>query len=187
MVDGAPLTPEQQQALEDARERAASFMGAAKVAAFNGWTFAFFAAVSILSGLFNLPAFLVGVGLAAVAWNELQGRRRILDQDPGGFELLWKNQLALMAIIVVYCVWAMYRSRSAPDPSIQELDEIFGAGSSELFQSIVTTMYGAVIAGTVIYQGLMARYYHARITRLKEYLEVTPAWVVELQRSLRES
>jgi hypothetical protein len=185
-VDGSPLTPEQQQDLAEAQERASSFAGAAKVAAFNGWTFAFFAAVSILSGLFSLPAFLVGVGLGLVAWNELQGRRRVLDHDPGGFELLWKNQLALMAIIVVYCAWAMYRSRVAPDPSIQELDEVLGAGTSELFQSIVTTMYGAVIAGTVVYQGFMARYYHARIARMKEYLEATPGWVVELQRSLRE-
>jgi hypothetical protein len=90
-------------------------LGAAKVAAFNGWTLAVFAAVSILFGLFSLTGFLVGVGLAVVARNELLGRRRILAYDPGGFTLLWRNQVGLMALIVVYCAWSMYRTTAAPE------------------------------------------------------------------------
>lgn len=185
-MDGAPLTPEQKHALDEARERAASFMGAAKVAAFNGWTFAFFAVLSILFGLFSLSGLLVGIGLGVVARNELVGRSRVLDHRPEGFELLWKNQLALMAIIVAYCAWQMYRARTSPDPSIQELDEVLGEGSSELFQSLVTGAYGAVIVGTAIYQGFMARYYFVRIERLSAYVEATPDWVLELQRAMRE-
>ena len=60
--DASPLSPEQRLELRDAKARADSFGGAAKVAAFNGWTIGVFAAVSLLSGFFSLTGFLVGVG-----------------------------------------------------------------------------------------------------------------------------
>jgi len=182
--DGAPFTPEQRQELEDAKARAGSFMGAARVASFNGWTFGFFAVVSILSGLTSIPVLLVGVGLAVVARNEFVGRTRILAYDPSAFELLWKNQVALMAIIVAYCLWAMTRSRLVSDPSMQELNELMGDDFDELVRSLVTVAYIAVIGLTVIFQGLNARYYHVRIARLKAYLAETPQWVVDVQRSV---
>lgn len=184
--DGAPspFTPEQRQELADAKERAASFMGAARVASFNGWTFGFFAVLSILTGIGSLPVLLVGVGLAVVAWNEFRGRRGILAYDPSAFELLWKNQLGLMAIIVAYCLWAMTHSALATDPSMQELNELMGEGFDELVQSLVTVAYVAVIVATVIFQGWNARYYRVRVARLQEYLEETPQWVVDVQRSV---
>ena len=183
--DGSPFTPEQQQELEDAKERAASFMGAARVASFNGWTFGFFAVISIVTGLSSLPVLLVGVGLAVVARNELAGRKRILAYDPSAFELLWKNQVALMAIIVAYCLWAMTRSSLVSDPSMQELNELMGDGFDEALQSLVTVAYVAVIGLTVIFQGLNARYYHVRIARLEAYLAETPQWVVDVQRAVQ--
>jgi len=184
-MDGQPLTPEQQQALEDAEERASTFIGAARVAAFNGWTFGFFAAVSILFGLFNLPGLLVGIGLAVVARNELVGQKGILSYDPGALELLWKNQIGLMILIVVYCLWAMYRSRVSPDPALAELDEVLGPGTGDLFQQITAAAYGVVIAATVVYQGLNARYYHLRIERMKDFLARTPEWVIQVRRSVK--
>ena len=103
----SPLTSEQLQELQDAKESAGSFLGAAKVAAFNGWTIGFFAGVSILSGLFSLTGFVVGVGLAVVTRNEFVGRGRLRRLDPSGLELLWRNQVGFMALIIVYCVWSM--------------------------------------------------------------------------------
>ena len=51
-----PLTQEQMQAITAARQRARKVRRASGVAAFSGWTLAFFAAVSILSGIFSLRA-----------------------------------------------------------------------------------------------------------------------------------
>lgn len=179
----SPLTPEQEQQLRDAKERTGSFVGAARVAAFNGWTIGFFAAVSILFGLFSPIGLIVGVGLAVVARNELVGRRRIRELDAGGLELLWRNQIGLMALIILYCIWSMYRAVSAPDPQIAEMSEILGEDAGDLIRSLTLTLYGAVIAATAIFQGLNARYYFVRVARMREYLRLTPAWVVELQRS----
>lgn len=183
-MEALSLTAEQKQALEDAKARATQFAGAARVAAFNGWTFGFFAVVSILFGLFSLPGMLVGVGLAVVTRNEFAGRKRVLAFDAAGFELLWRNQVGLMTLIVAYCVWSMYRAVSFPDPALAELNELLGEGMDELMQSLTLGLYATVIVATVIFQGLNARYYFVRIARLQEYLRETPDWVLDVQRSV---
>jgi multisubunit Na+/H+ antiporter MnhE subunit len=183
-LNGPSLTPEQKQAIGDAKAREASFAGAAKVAAFNGWTFGFFAAISILFGLFSIPGFLVGVGLAAVTRNEFVGRKRLLAYDPEGLELLWRNQIGLMALIVAYCAWSLYRAVAFPDPGLADMTEIIGQEGVALMQELTAGAYVAVIVLTVLFQGLNARYYFVRIARLREYLRDTPSWVLDLQRSL---
>ena len=117
------LTPELELELRDAKERAGSFLGAAKVAAFNGWSVGFFAVVSILFGLFSLTSFLVGVGLAFVARNEFIGRARLRSLDQSGLELLWRNQLGFMALIIAYMFveHLPYRCRAHP-PNIGGLN-----------------------------------------------------------------
>ena len=146
------LTPELEQELHDAKERAGSFLGAAKVAAFNGWSVGFFAVVSILFGLFSLTSFLVGVGLAFVARNEFIGRARLRSLDPSGLELLWRNQLGFMALIIAYCVWSIYRTVAAPDPqTMADFTELLGEGVEDLIRSLTLTLYALVIAATGIF------------------------------------
>jgi hypothetical protein len=180
----SPLTPEQQRELHEAKERAASFLGAAKVAAFNGWSIGFFAGVSILFGIFSLTGLLVGIGLAVVARNEFVGGSRIRALDASGLELLWRNQVGLMALILAYCLWSMYRASAAPDQGMAELTEVLGGDTGQLITSLTLTLYGAVIVATGIFQGLNARYYFVRIARMREYLHLTPEWVLDVQRSL---
>jgi len=178
------LTPELELELRDAKERAGSFLGAAKVAAFNGWSVGFFAVVSILFGLFSLTSFLVGVGLAFVARNEFVGRARLRQLDPSGLELLWRNQLGLLALIIAYCVWSIYRTVAAPDPQIlADLPELLGEGVEDLIRSLTLTLYALVIAATGIFQGLTARYYFVRVSMIRGYVRDTPQWVLDLQRA----
>ena len=179
----SPLTPQQQQELSDAKDRAGSFLGAAKIAAFNGWSVGFFAVVSILFGLFSLTSLLIGLGLAVVARNEFVGRGRLRRLDPSGLELLWRNQLGFMTLIIVYCAWSMYRAVAVPDPEMTELTDLLGEGTGELLQSLTLTVYATVIVATGIFQGLNARYYFQRVARIRDYLRDTPPWVLDLQRS----
>ncbi len=179
----SPLTLEQQQELQSARERAGTFLRASHVASVNGWTIGFFAAASILFGLFSLSGLLVGLGLAVVARNEFVGRRRLLALELGSLELLWRNQVGLMALVVAYCVWSMVRAVAQPDPELIELTELLGTGTTDLVRSLSLTMYSLVIAVTIVVQGLNARYYFVRVARLQEYLRETPGWVLDLQRA----
>ena len=184
MTDAAsPLTPEQQQELSTAKEGAASFMGAANVAGFNGWTIGFFAVVSILFGIFSLSGFVVGVGLAVVTRNEFVGRTRIRGLDLGGLELLWRNQVGFLALIIGYCFWSMYATVAFPDAQMTEVMDLLGEGMGEMVQQLTLIVYGAVIVATAIFQGLNARYYFIRVARMRDYLRDTPEWVIDLQRS----
>lgn len=185
MTAPPPLTPEQQKALQRAGERAGAFAGAARVAAFNGWSIGFFAAVTVLFGIFNLTALVLGVAMAVVARNELKGRARTLASDPAGPDLLWRNQIGFMALIIAYCLWSMYQMTSRPDPQMAELTELLGGDLDELVRSLTLTVYGAVIAATVLFQGLNARYYFRRVALIEEYLSDTPDWVLELQESAK--
>jgi hypothetical protein len=178
----SPLSPEQQQELRTAKTSARSFLGASKVATFNGWTIGFFAFVSILSGIFDLSGLLVGLGLALVARNEFVGRRRLRALDPSGLVLLWRNQVGLMLLIIVYCAWSIYSVLANPNPELVALLELVGEGADELFKSLTTMVYKAVIGATIICQGLNARYYYVRVARIRDYLQRTPRWVLDLQR-----
>lgn len=179
----SPLSPEQQQQLAEARDRSGEFLGAAKVAAFNAWTFAFCAGASLLFGLFSLTSLVMGVGLAVVARNEFVGRRRLRAFDPEALELLWRNQVGLMALIIGYCIWSMVRTVGAPDPQMAELTELLGEGTAELVESLTLTVYAVVIGATVIFQGLNARYYFVRVVKARDYVKETPAWVLDVQRA----
>lgn len=179
----SPLTPERQAELRDAKERAGSFLGAARVAAFNGWSIGVFAVLSILFGLFSLTGLAVGAGLALVARNEFVGRGRLRSFDLSGLELLWRNQIGLMTLIIAYCVWSMYRTVAAPDPEMAQLTDLLGGETGDVVQSLTLTMYAAVIVVTGIFQGLNARYYFVRVDRLRDYVRETPQWVLDLQRS----
>ena len=114
MSEAHPLTSDQRQALEQAAERAKTFTGAAKVAAFNGWSIGFFAAVTLLFDIFSLTALVLGVGMAVVARNEFKSRARTLTPNPPDPELLWRNQVRFMALIILYCRWSMYVTTARP-------------------------------------------------------------------------
>jgi hypothetical protein len=123
------------------------------------------------------------VGLAVVARNEFVGRTKLRSLDPSGLELLWRNQLGFMALIMVYCVWSLYRAAARPASEIAELVLLLGNGAGDLVRSLTLFLYGAVIVATAIFQGLNARYYHVRVGRVRDYLRETPQWVVDQQRS----
>jgi hypothetical protein len=50
--------------------------------------------------------------------------------------------------------------------------------------NISLALYGGVIGGTVLVQGLTAAYYFSRTHIIEEFLEVTPKWVVDFRRTI---
>ncbi len=123
------------------------------------------------------------MGQDIVARNEFVGRRRLRSLDPSGLELLWRNQVGFMGLIVAYCLWSMYVAVAVPDPEMTQLTDLLGEGTEELIQSLTVIVYVAVIVATAIFQGLNARYYFVRVERMRDYVRDTPQWVLDLQRS----
>jgi hypothetical protein len=182
-----PLSPEHRHELSLASERAQSIRKAAHVATFNAWVTGIIAAMSAPFALMSLTGLLVTAGLALVAYNEFRGRKRLLAFDPSAATLLGWNQLGLLAMIVVYCLWMMYSGLKG----FSDLDAALGStlGSTDelnnLYRLIVISLYGSVIVLSVLFQGLNALYYFTRRRRIEEYVHQTPPWVLEVQRATR--
>jgi hypothetical protein len=182
-----PLSPEHQQSLLDANHRAQKILQAAKVATFNGWTTGFFAALSLIGGLFSITSLCLGVGLSVVARNEFRGRNLLRRFDPRGPRLLGWNQVGFIGLLIAYSLWSIYTSLTGANPYDEyiaqnpELASMLGS-FSHLNDTITLAVYGGVIVLSVIFQGLNAIYYFKRGKLLREYLSLTPAWIVDLQR-----
>lgn len=172
-----PLTADQQQALADARQRAARILSAARVATFNGWTLGIFAVLSLLFALGSVTALVMGLGLGAIAWNEFHGRDGLRAFDPAAPKRLALNQLALLGLITGYALLSMYHALTAPIPDLNEIEEMVGP-VGDLVQQVMVAVYAVLIVATGVVQGLMARYYGRRTALIAEFREKTPAWVV---------
>ena len=183
-----PLTPEQRHELALANERK-KIRKAATVAAFNGWATGIFAALSAPFAVFSVSGFLITVGLSAVAYNEFRGRKRLLRFDPTSTVLLGWNQIGLMTLIIVYCLWMIFTSLSGAGPFAAEIaknPELADAASTlsqfdSLYKELAVAIYGAVIVLTALFQGLNSLYYFSRRKFVTAYVQETPRWVLDLQ------
>jgi hypothetical protein len=181
-----PLSVEHQQQLADAHRRAGKVIAASKVAAFNGWTAAVFAALTLPFALFGPSALLISAGLGVIAYNELRGRKLLRRFDLRGPRLLGFNQLGLLGMIIIYGVWRIWAGLTGPNPyeehiaATPELESMLGP-VAELHVTLTLLVYVSVIVFSIIFQGLTAWYYFSRLGHIRAYRAQTPAWIVQLQ------
>jgi hypothetical protein len=184
-----PLSATHLQELADARYRAKSICKAARVAAFNGWTTAAIAALSVPFVLYDPSSLVLTVGLSIIAYNEFRGRKRLLKFDPTAATLLGWNQLGLLAMIVVYCLWSLYSNlgdsgaMSSELKGYADLDSVLGSagGFEGLYKSVTYGLYGSVIGLSTLFQGGNALYYFTRRRHIEDFVAETPEWVREVQ------
>ncbi len=189
-----PLSAEHLLQIKQADLRARKLRKAGGVAMFNGVTFAIFAAgsglfalVNLLFGEFDAASVVMAAGLGVVASNEFKGRRLIRSFDRRAPKFLGWNQLGLMALLVGYGAWMIANAYFGPDPYADQIAKEpaladWLAPISAMRMAFTLAIYGGLIAGTLIFQGLNARYYFTRAEHLAAYLDETPDWVVDLQR-----
>jgi hypothetical protein len=185
------LAAEHHHELALANERSKKIRKAAGVAAFNGWMTGIFAVTSAPFAPFSIAGFLVTVGLGIVAYNEFQGRKRLLRFDDSAPQLLGWNQVGFLTMIVVYCLWMMFAGLTSEGPFAAEiaanpelaqvLDSVDGLDA--IYKLIVLAVYGSVIVLSVIFQGWNALYYFSRRKHVEDYVRETPAWVIDVQRA----
>ena len=186
-----PLSVSHRRELAAARDRAKTIRKAARVAAFNGWTTA---AAAIFSAMFlvfdrSATSIAITVGLSVIAYNEFRGRKRLLNFDPSAATMLGWNQLGLLAMIIVYCLWMLSGSSadaasalSSQMESNTERELLSMAGDLEgLYKTATLAMYGGVIALSVLFQGGNALYYFTRRRHVEEFIAETPQWVRDVQ------
>jgi hypothetical protein len=181
------LAPEQLQAIAEAREKGRKITRATGIATFSGWTMAVFAFITLLSGLFSIVAFILGIGLAVVAWVELRGAKRMRQLDDTAPRLLGFNQIGLAVIVSLYCAWGIWQAVAGPSPYDAYLAQ--GGATAEMMgqiddlnRAITSLFYAALLCASVIAQGCTALYYFSRRRLMVTYLNDTPDWVVETLR-----
>ncbi len=178
----SPLTPEDVAQLAAAIERTGKLTKASKMAAVNGWALAISAGLTAPFAPFSGVAFILLFALALLAWNEFRGRKMLDRFEEAGPDLLWKNQVGLMAVVVAYCLWGIRTAVAGPvNPSLAQLEE-FVPDITELVSQAAAGFYALIIVVTVLLQGVMARFYHNRIALVRDYLAETPEWVVDVVR-----
>lgn len=187
-ADG-PLTRDQLRELSDAKQSAKKIRNAARVASFNGWSLGIGAALSAPFALFSLVGLLLTVGLAVVSFNEFRGRNRLLQFDPAAAKMLGWNQLALLAMIVVYCLWMLYAGLTGESSFVAQMEaqpELQAALGSmdemgDLYNRLVVILYSSIMAVSVVFQGVNALYYFSRRKYIQAYVRDTPEWVRDVQ------
>jgi hypothetical protein len=186
-----PLSVAHRRELTAARDRAKTIRKAARIAAFNGWTTAAAAALSAMFLVFDRSALAIAItlGLTTVAYNEFKGRKRLLNFEPSGATLLGWNQLALLAMVVVYCLWSLKGSlgdsgaMATELKGYAELDSVLGSsgGFAELYKTMAYAVYGGAIVLSVVFQGGNAFYYFTRRRHVEDFVAETPQWVRDVQ------
>jgi hypothetical protein len=142
--------------------------------------------------LWSWVGLFITVGISVVGVVGLVGWDRMQDANPSAARLLGLNQLALMALIVLYCVIQMLTfspTELTGSATIQnQLAELRNAGMdtgsldflSQSGPTLVRGFYGLVIILSVLVQGGMAMYYFSRRRHLESYRDDAPEWVRRL-------
>ncbi len=186
-VVGLALTPEQLGAIGLARHQGRKIGRAASVATFSGWSMACFAGLTLLSGLFSLPALLLGIGMSVIAYIELRGARRLRRFDLGAPRQLGLNQIALGVLLFGYGLWGLLNALFGPSPYEQylaaggQMAEVI-APIEHLNRAIGVLFYALVILCGVFAPAGAAVYYFSRRRHLVAYLKNTPQWVIDTLR-----
>lgn len=193
-----PLSPEHIVQLRQAHRRAKKLHRARRAASFNGWVTLVLGITALPFGLGDSITLALAVALIAVGYHELALRPRLSQLERAAPWSLAMNQLVLAAIIIAYASWKLVTglqhvdagpaSALASDPAIAgdpQLAELAGLSDTmeRLTRMVNLGVYGGLIVGTVLVQGLTARYYHSRRKHMDRFLAETPGWIINLHRA----
>lgn len=183
----SPLTPEQLEAVRIANERARKIRRTATIARTDGGITAFFAICCLLTPCLGWENIVLGIAFGAIAFNAFRGARRLSRFDPEAPAILVLNQAFLAMAIIAYALFELlWHMLGKPDPEMaQMLGELGQAGISSsdvdhLTHLLYGLLYGGLIVGTILAQGITALYYRARSKNLDQFLKETPRWVIDV-------
>ncbi len=179
------LTAEQIYAIEAARGRMKKIRRAVAVARFDAYSLAFFAVVTLLFGYSSPSAIFVGLGLGAVAFVELRATPMLLQLEPRAAVILGWNQVALMAVLILYSLWNLLVPPVAPpmDADTKEALKSVGMDITDMVSQANHLFYTVLIALSVAFQGYSAIFHFRRKKLIEEYLIETPDWISHMQRT----
>ena len=182
----APLAAEQVEQIAAARKAYKPVKRAISVASFDAWTIALFAAGSLACGFGSASGIFIGVAMGAIAAVEFYGLSRLRRLDVRAPKLLALNQLAFAAMLIAYGAWSLYLAATNPNPlgaaASPEMDQVLGDYSG-MMRTLNAAIYGGVIVVAIVVQGGTALFYFSRGNKVREYVQNTPNWILQMQQA----
>jgi hypothetical protein len=183
-----PLSAEQIQQITDARAGAKKITFAAGVATFSGWALICFATLTLLFGIFDVVALLLGAGLMMVGLVELRSAKRLRTFELVAPKHLAVNQLALCVMLCLYAGYGIYAALTGPGVYDQQIAANPGFRDTlepiaRLHTVVAVAFYACLAGGSMLMQGLTALYYWTRRKHIVRYIERTPDWLVQAVRA----
>ena len=129
-----------------------------------------FAAIAAMSR--NAPPTIAGIIAAGLGLLEMRGSDRLQNGDPRGIDAMITAQLGLLVTVFLYAGWMLVNFDPAafiaqiPAPMITDLEqqlELAGYSPEDLpviYKGLNTIVYLLVSALTLVFQGMMVRFYH---------------------------
>jgi hypothetical protein len=134
--------------------------------------------VLIIASIFSLFAAMmgdmggamIGVTVAGAGALELQGCHLLREGEPRGVRWLITSQLALMSVILIYCLLRLlnFQPELVEQAITPQMREVFTEAGyttemiKKLIEKIYYLTYSLVGIITIIYQGMMVRHYYLR-------------------------
>jgi len=178
-----PLSDQDKDLLAFAAELHRPLARAAKVAHGNGGWLMLFGGIGILLGFMgpDWTSLLLGAAVAAVGFLERRAAERLRRADPDAPQLLARNELVLMVVLVGFGVLLLTLLRS----SGEDLEKAVGGSMPGIdLKDISNAMTNAVGATTIavalLYQGGMARYFLKKRRDVERFLAEVPEWAREV-------
>lgn len=117
------------------------------------------------------------------------GEQRIRRLDPDVFTALYRNELLLGAMFVVISAWWVLAIALGWDKDIVAIGKALnnlGIAARQMMpwvKLMLYAAYGSVGVSGIVWQGYLVWYYRRRHRQLLEYIQETPKWILDLQRS----
>ncbi|MCG8508395.1 MAG: hypothetical protein MI741_04125 [Rhodospirillales bacterium] len=180
----SPLTQQQQQQFAAASKAGRKLSGAARMAAFNGYSMLVAAALCAPLVFMDLTNGVVACVLGVLGYIEVRGGKRLKRLDATAARTLAWNQVALLGAILMYCAWRIYAAYTTPG-LVDQYPELaqMGMEIDQLQRMFTWMLYGTVAIAGAIYQGVCAWLYLRAGRRIQSYLTQTPRWIIQLQRA----
>jgi hypothetical protein len=184
------LTVAQYEAISRANHLYKPIRRAMGIASFNAYGAAFMAILAIPFAPFSITAAIAMFVLAAVACIETRGRLLLQRLNPAATKWLGWNQAFFLAMIALYCAFAIVQAMLNPvdltqtqgfnqlPQNVQDMITEF----NDLYAVLVFAIYGVIAGLSALYLGLICLYYFTRRKHILRFIEESPAWVVALYR-----
>jgi hypothetical protein len=181
-------SPQHIEQIAAARKRGKAIKRCASTASFSAWTMAIFGACTLLGSIGSWFGMALGAGMCVLSHFEFKGAREMRRLDINAPNRLARNQVILMAALLIYSVAALWSALSGPSEldralgNEAELKGMFGS-VTEIERSVSIILYTVVGAAAILGCGGAALYYKSRRKYIEAYLRETPPWITQLEQA----